>query len=200
MKAFTYLLIHLPTGKRYYGVRFAKGAHPDQLWTTYFSTSKIVKQLIAETGVSSFTAEVRRTFDDPLKALAWETKFLHRIDATRREDWLNRHNGGKKFRAPETHSPETRAKLSRSLTGRKCSDEQRRKQSEKAKLREQARRETGWKMPPESTQQGLSTRKAKIAAGEINPYSEDRNKKMGETKRGTYRVYRSDGSYFYAKP
>ena len=201
MIAFTYLLVHLPTGKRYYGVRFAKGSHPDQLWTTYFSTSKVVKQLIAETGTSSFTAEVRRTFDDPVKALAWETKFLHRVDAAGSDIWLNRHNGGRgNFRAPESHSQETKEKIRKAMIGREYTDQHRLKQSEKAKLREQKRKETGWKMPAESTARAQKTRKLRIDSGEINPYSEERNRKMGESKKGAKRVYRPDGSFYMVKP
>ena len=33
---FTYYLYHKPTGKKYYGVRFKKGCHPDDLWNKYF--------------------------------------------------------------------------------------------------------------------------------------------------------------------
>jgi len=57
---FSYHLYHHPTKKHYYGIKFAKGCNPADLWVTYFSTSKLVKQLIAEYGADSFTATVRK--------------------------------------------------------------------------------------------------------------------------------------------
>lgn len=120
MQPYTYYLYHNPTGKRYYGVRTAKDCHPDELWKTYFSTSKVVKSLREQYGDNSFYYEVRKLFDTPKEALEWETKFLMRIDAANREDWLNRHNGGNKFNttgkrawnAGKTHSESTRRKIS----------------------------------------------------------------------------------------
>jgi hypothetical protein len=46
MIPFTYLLKHIPTKKYYYGVKLKKGCHPNDLWTKYFTSSKIVKSLI----------------------------------------------------------------------------------------------------------------------------------------------------------
>ena len=78
---FTYCITFIPTGQRYYGVRYAKGCHPSQLWTTYFTSSKIISNLIEEYSKDSFTFEVRKTFTNGDSALYWETKFLNRIDA-----------------------------------------------------------------------------------------------------------------------
>lgn len=94
---FTYCLTFLLIGKRYYGVRYAKGCHPDQLWTTYFTSSKTIKALIEEYGEDSFTFEIRKTFKTREEALSWETKFLTKIDAAKHPEWLNDHNGGKNF-------------------------------------------------------------------------------------------------------
>ena len=100
---FTYCLTFLPTGKRYYGVRYAKGCHPSQLWTTYFTSSETISDLIEEHGKDAFTFEVRKTFIDRDSANAWETKFLTRINAAKHPEWLNDHNGGKNFyTTPET--------------------------------------------------------------------------------------------------
>lgn len=96
---FTYCLTFLPTGKRYYGVRYTEKevAHPSQLWTTYFTSSKTISDLIEEHGKDSFTFEVRKTFKTRAEAVSWETKFLTKIGAAQSQDWLNGHNGGSNF-------------------------------------------------------------------------------------------------------
>lgn len=78
--------------------------------------------------------------------------------------------------------------------------EQRRKMSESAKLREEKRRQAGWKMPKESVEQALVTKNKRIESGEINPYSAARNAKMSATKKGTKRQYLPDGSFIMVKP
>jgi hypothetical protein len=198
---FCYHLYHTPTGLRYYGVRFAKKCSPADLWTTYFSTSKLVKQLIEDYGSDSFIVTVRRTFATAEAALNWEHKVLRRLNAAESRHWLNRHNGGNKFRGPLTHTPETIAKFSSKLKGRKMSDEWKQRMSESGKRNWDKRRALGKdRMPEEAVKQGVVTRQARIATGEINPYSKERNSKMAKSKRGTKRHYLPDGSYVMRKP
>ena len=100
---FTYCLTFLPTGERYYGVRYAKDCHPSQLWTTYFTSSIPIADLIEEHGKDSFSIQIRKTFITAEQARSWETKFLTRIDAAKHPEWLNCHNGGKNFHStPES--------------------------------------------------------------------------------------------------
>jgi hypothetical protein len=86
---FTYLLKHLPTNKYYYGVRFKKGCHPNDLWTKYFTSSKKVKSLIKKYGKKSFIFEIRKTFKTPQQAINWENKVLKRMKVIYRNDFLN---------------------------------------------------------------------------------------------------------------
>ncbi|NBP04521.1 MAG: hypothetical protein EBU90_31445 [Proteobacteria bacterium] len=86
---YTYLITHIPTGKRYYGVRFARGCHPSDLGTKYFSSSKLIKRMISEEGLDSFRFEIRRTFDDAETAINWETKVLTRLKVKSKQNWLN---------------------------------------------------------------------------------------------------------------
>ena len=58
--AYTYYLKNKITGEKYYGVRYANGCNPTELWVTYFSSSKRVAQRIREHGRDSFVFEVRR--------------------------------------------------------------------------------------------------------------------------------------------
>jgi hypothetical protein len=148
MQPYTYYLFHKPTGKHYYGVRTAKNCHPDELWKTYFSTSKIVKSLREQYGDDSFDYKVRKLFETPKDALEWETKFLTRIDAASKDEWLNQHNGGGKFTTAEkgswitgkTHNEKTRRKISEArkqyvgekhpMYGKNHSEESKRKMAE----------------------------------------------------------------------
>jgi len=86
---FTYLLKHIPTNKYYYGVRFKKGCHPNDLWIKYFTSSKKVKGLIKRYGKKSFIFEIRKTFKTQQEAINWENKVLKRMKVIYRDDFLN---------------------------------------------------------------------------------------------------------------
>jgi hypothetical protein len=47
---YTYLLGWTSHNKYYYGVRYAKKANPADLWTTYFTSSKYVKEFCSLNG------------------------------------------------------------------------------------------------------------------------------------------------------
>ena len=86
---YTYLIKHLPTGKVYYGCRFAKNCHPSEFWVSYKTSSKQVKNLIEQYGEDSFIFEIRKTFSSVEKCRLWEHKVLRRMSVTKREDFLN---------------------------------------------------------------------------------------------------------------
>jgi len=88
---YTYLLHHIPTNTWYYGVRWANGCKPDELWVSYFTSSNRVKALRDEYGDNSFEHEVRRKFDSVFSARDWEYKVLRRMKVISKPDqWLNR--------------------------------------------------------------------------------------------------------------
>lgn len=195
---FSYYLYHKLTQKHYYGIRHGKNANPDTLWKTYFSSSKIVKELILKHGVDSFTVEVRKTFKSSQDAILWEHKVLRRLGASFRSDWINRHNGGKKFRGPVHHTEEAKARISRKMTGLKRSPENIQKFKELAARREQKKRKEGWKMP-ESGKVNISAT-LKRPEVQIKIYTPARNAKMSATKKGTKRHYLPDGSFIMIRP
>ena len=197
---FTYYLYHKPTGLKYYGVKFEKGCNPSVLWSTYFTSSSKVKALIDEYGVDSFDVAVRKVFNDSKKALLWEHRVLSRLNAAGRSDWLNRHNGGSKFRAPKAHKEETKARIAAKITGKKRSDTTKQRISQSALLREEQRRLDNWTMPKEAINRAIATRKERTASGEIDPYSAERNAKMAASKRGKKRKYLPDGSFIMVDP
>ena len=86
---FTYLIKHIPTNKYYYGVRFKKNCHPNDLWTKYFTSSKKVKRLIKRYGKKSFQFEIRKTFKTGTQALNWEHKVLKRLKVIYKDNFLN---------------------------------------------------------------------------------------------------------------
>jgi len=116
---FTYYLYHKPTGKKYYGVRFKNGCHPNDLWNKYFSSSVKVKKLIEEYGLNSFDYQIRKIFKNKKDAINWETKFLKKINAINNNDWLNQNNGYGTFgMLGKKHSKETLQKMSKSQSGK----------------------------------------------------------------------------------
>lgn len=189
---FSYYLYHKPTGKHYYGIKFAKGCQPTDLWVTYFSTSEPVKALIKEYGANSFTYEIRRTFETGEQAVLWEHKVLRRLDAAGRANWLNRHNGGTKFRSPLTHSQATRDILSRKLRGRLFTGEHIQKLSEAQSRVWEQRNQSGFKLD--------YTKAAKyLQKNRYLWYTPERNAKMAASKTGTKRQYQPDGTFKMVK-
>lgn len=86
---FTYLLKFKPTNQFYYGVKFAKNCHPDDLFKTYFSSSKVVNKLIKDFGKEAFDFEIRKTFKTAKAAIAWEKTVLSRMKVLKSNKWLN---------------------------------------------------------------------------------------------------------------
>lgn len=81
----------------YYGVRFARNAHPSQLWTTYFSSSQLVKKFRQTLGEPD-VVQVRKVFD-PVQyttvdlaqqaAVNYESKVIRRMNMVTSSRWLN---------------------------------------------------------------------------------------------------------------
>lgn len=90
-KPFTYLIGWKALDKWYYGVRYARGCHPDDLWTKYFTSSKYVLKL-REDFSEPDVIEIRQTFDDSLQAREWEEKVLRRLNVIKDGRWLNKNN------------------------------------------------------------------------------------------------------------
>jgi len=200
MKSYTYHLYHKPSGLHYYGASYRKGCSPNDLWDTYFSSSPIVHELIAQHGKDSFVATVRKTFDSPGGAVLWESRFLQKVNAQHSDTWINRHNGCDNFIGPHSHTEQSKQQIRSKITGTKRSEETKAKMRKAALRREHQRRESSWQYPKDARRRAVKTRNERIAAGDINPYSEDRNKKMAASKRGTKRHYLPDGSFVMVRP
>ena len=121
---YTYLIKFKPDNLYYYGVRYAKNAHPDELGVSYFSSSKHVKRLIENNSIDDFEFQVRKTFKNRQKAIDWENKVLRRMDVVNRKDFINKTNN--KAICPlaasplgRKHSEETKQKMSKSWEERR---------------------------------------------------------------------------------
>ncbi|PHS22167.1 MAG: hypothetical protein COA84_13385 [Robiginitomaculum sp.] len=110
---FTYIITHISSGVKYYGVKYARNCHPRDLGITYFSSSRIVTNMIAEEGIDKFKFEVRKRFKTKKAAVSWETKFLNKVSAATSDKWFNLYNGGDVWynRGGYTLSDETRQKM-----------------------------------------------------------------------------------------
>jgi len=73
MKPYYYVIKHKPSGKLYVGSQYGKNSNPENLLTTYFTSSKLVKELIEKDGVESFEIEY---IDCRPDAREYEQKFL----------------------------------------------------------------------------------------------------------------------------
>ncbi len=75
---FTYLIGWKEHNKWYYGVRYVRNCHPDDLWTSYFTSSKLVKKMRKEFGDPD-VIEVRQTFPTDTLAREWEFIVIRRM-------------------------------------------------------------------------------------------------------------------------
>lgn len=90
---YTYLIGWSKLDKFYYGVRYAKTCIPDDLWVRYFTSSKLVKHYRNLYGEPDII-QVRRTFNDKVKAADWEAKVLRRLKIKTNEKMLNSNIAG----------------------------------------------------------------------------------------------------------
>lgn len=105
---FTYLIGWTHLNMWYYGSRYSKGCHPNDLWVTYFTSSKYVEQFIQKHGQPD-VVQVRKIFTSISKARRLETRVLRRFINTGK--FLNKGVGGETFVCTH-HTNETRTKMS----------------------------------------------------------------------------------------
>jgi hypothetical protein len=147
---YTYLIGWSKLNKWYYGCRTSKTCHPDDLWITYFTSSKHVKKFREQNGEPDIVT-VRRIFTNRSTAVQWEHKVLRRLNAAKRINFLNKTIGdGKYYNAGHPQTERAKQILRELKTGSKLSDEARKKISES---------KIGKKRGPMSAEQ-----KAKISA------------------------------------
>ncbi len=86
---YTYFIKWSQLGWKYYGVRHAQKCNPNDLWITYFTSSKevaIVRDIYGEPDI----IQIRKTFQTSDEARLWETKVLQRMKVVKNLEWLNK--------------------------------------------------------------------------------------------------------------
>lgn len=91
MKPYTYLIGWPELNTWYYGVRYANGCDPSDLWNPYTTSSEHVAAFVVEHGDPSIK-QIRQTFDSVTKARIWEERVLKRMHVVKDEKWLNRND------------------------------------------------------------------------------------------------------------
>ena len=134
---YTYLIGWQTQNKWYYGVRFAKGCHPNDLWNPYKTSSKHVKKMIEENGNPDII-QIRKIFKDQNAARVWESKVLKKMNVIKDNRFINKSDNisialecsmykhtnetrlkKSMMRIGKKHSEETKTKIRQSNSGRK---------------------------------------------------------------------------------
>lgn len=112
---YTYRIYCKSTNQYYYGVRFAEGCHPADLFVKYFTSANSVKKLLETYGKDDFTIEIRKTFDSKDNAKSWERR-VNRW-TMKWANYLNKHSNGNFILSAEER------KAIGIKSGNKCKDE-----------------------------------------------------------------------------
>tara|TARA_R110002167_G_scaffold32041_1_gene104501 strand:+ start:132 stop:779 length:648 start_codon:yes stop_codon:yes gene_type:complete len=88
---YTYLIGWSKLNKWYYGAKYGRGAHPNNFWKTYFTTSNAVKDYVKVHGQPD-VIQIRKTFLSEKSCIDWESTVLKRIYAAQDSKFLNGHN------------------------------------------------------------------------------------------------------------
>lgn len=131
---YTYLIGWSKYNKFYYGVQYGKNANPRNLWSTYFTSSKFVKDFRTQFGDPD-VIQIRQCFESKDEAKIYESKVLKRIK--NKQKFLNKIFGyfdkcmlsidsihsksveSRKRNGNYKHSDATKEKIRLTSTGRK---------------------------------------------------------------------------------
>lgn len=127
---FVYLITHIETGRAYVGRKYlkakCKGKTVESDWRRYWSSSKELKAEFKANGHDGWKREILSFHRTKGEVNYAEVEEQFRRDVLNAKlpngspRYLNRNIMGRWFAAPETHTAETREKLSKALTGRKA--------------------------------------------------------------------------------
>lgn len=85
---YTYLLGWTEYNKWYYGSQYGEECHPNNLWNSYFTSSKVVYRFREIYGDPDII-QIRKIFNDRNKARIFEGKVLQRLKVRTDNKWLN---------------------------------------------------------------------------------------------------------------
>jgi len=179
---YTYLILFKPTCQLYYGVRFRKGCHPSELGVSYFSSSKVIHQLIEEYGLNQFEFQVRKLFQSAKLARKCEARVHKYFKVRKDQKWLNLHEAGE-LHFLRAHSDQTKALMREKAKSRnpdqykKTAEKLRGKKKSPEHVEKIAAQKRGVKQSEHTIQQRTESIKGRKA-------SEDQRKRMSESQKG----------------
>lgn len=86
---YTYLIGWKEHNLWYYGVRYARGCNPSELWIEYFTSCKRMNSIREQYGEPN-VIQIRKTFSDRRSAIEWEHKVLRRMKVIHNNQWINK--------------------------------------------------------------------------------------------------------------
>ena len=93
---YIYHICWTKTKMHYIGIEYKNNingiAHPSNIWNSYFTSSKYVKEYRNIHGEPDLI-EVRKTFDTSVQSVMYEYKLLTKLDAANNDSFLNKSNG-----------------------------------------------------------------------------------------------------------
>jgi len=89
---YTYLIGWSSHNRYYYGVRYATSCNPSEFWSSYFTSSRHVKEFVRLHGDPDII-QIRRTFSNADDARLWEHKVLRRLNVVNDPRFLNKSDG-----------------------------------------------------------------------------------------------------------
>ena len=93
IKPYVYWIVYKPTKQKYVGARWRniilKLLAEDDFWKIYFTSSKIIENLIKETGIGSFELKWIKEFDTVAEVQNYEHDILVENHVTTNDEWLN---------------------------------------------------------------------------------------------------------------
>lgn len=110
----------------YCGCEYKKKAHPQNLWTKYFTSSKHVERFRKENGEPDHIEILKEFPNDPRSARIFEEQKLIEFDAVEKPNWLNRCIKGESFHFTH-HSEESKKLIGSYHKGKIISEEHRKK-------------------------------------------------------------------------
>lgn len=177
---YTYLIGWSAHNIWYYGVRYSNGCNPEDLWKTYFTSSKYVKEAREKYGEPDII-QIRKTFVSEYQARNWETKVLQKLKVTLREDFLNQtDNIAISIEAASVPKPGT----SRAMIGNTNASGNKGKQQSKTHIERRTKNLKGRIYSQETIEK---MRLAKLGKRQTPESNEKRSKTLIGKKRGPYK-------------
>lgn len=185
-RPYTYLIGWTKQDLFYYGCEYGektKTANPQNLWESYFTSSKRVQECREKYGEPD-VIQVRKVFETKEACVEWEERVLQRIGVLKSEKWLNQNVSGAIVATGWTLNEKQRKAISdrmkgtpSTFRGRKHTEETRKIISEKRKLR------VGFKWSDETKKKMSESAKGREPwhKGKTGVYSDETKQKMSES-------------------